>query len=177
MPVEVKGHVYHATLKRDALADLLAKRFTASASAIVRRVDEAGFVSFDPNTAASLVEQWSEGQVFGTEDELRWRHVGESCAVLLLTEKAEGQGGTSDFQSVSGSPFAVVSPSSDQKHGLLLWGTRQARGQWWEARIPRPLDYPLKTDQKPPNLTYRLYQDGAAVRWVRLVQLVEVKSK
>jgi hypothetical protein len=36
--------------------------------------------------------------------------------------------------------------------------------------------YPIKTDDKPPQLAYRLYQEGAAVRWVRLVGLVEVNS-
>jgi len=173
-----KGYVFRATLTKDALADLLKERFDGRegeapaepAYAIVRRVDCA-----DMKSCAEVLlslECWTEGQIFNENAELRWRQTAEGYAVLLLTEQDNPP---ADFQPLNGSPFTVVCPSSDERHGFLLWGTRPDKDKFWETRIPRPLRYPVPMTSKPPQLVYRLYQEGAAVRWVRLVGLVEVK--
>jgi hypothetical protein len=173
-----KGYVYRATLPKDALAALMKARFgdregeapAEPACAIVRRVDCADMKSCAE--VLSSLERWTEGQIFNENAELRWRQTAEGYAVLLLTEQDNPP---ADFQPLNGSPFTVVSPSSDERHGFLLWGTRPDKDKFWETRIPRSLRYPIKTNGKPPQLVYRLYQEGAAVRWVRLVELVEVK--
>ena len=168
------GYVYHAELPPDELATLLAKLFDTKAVAIVRRVDGAAFPVFKP----SLIDEWSEGQVFNDNADLRWRRKGEKFAVLLLSEE-DRQGGT--FQPVKGSPFKVAFPTRKEKrgsHGFLLWGTRlDKNGEcWWETRIPRALRYPnfpVADNNAPPRLSYKLYCEGETVRWIRLVKLVE----
>lgn len=175
-----KGYVYGATLAEDTLTNLLKEHFNR-ACAIVRRVDDAKVVLFPSADAESLPGVWTEGQTFNDGAELRWRKTDNGYATLLLTEAKKL---SDDFQPLSESPLSVVAPSLNEKHGFLLWGTRAANGQWWEARIPRPLQYPrksednkpLKDGDKPPQLVYWLYQEGAAVRWVRLVKLEEVNS-
>ncbi|MCS6861432.1 MAG: hypothetical protein NZT92_14040 [Abditibacteriales bacterium] len=191
-----KGYVFYATLEQDVLARLLKERFhiregeapaepNASAEpsapperrppacALVRRVDCADVKTCEE--VISHLAQWTEGQIFNENAELRWRQTQGKYAVLLLTEQNDPPDG---FQLLNGAPFTVVRPSSDDQHGFLLWGTRydKAKDRWWEARIPRPLRYPAKTHNKPPQLAYRLYQEGATVRWVRLVGLKEVQA-
>jgi hypothetical protein len=168
------GYVYHAELLPDELSTLLAQLFDTKAAAIVRRVNGAAYPAFKP----SLLDEWSEGQVFNDKAELRWRRKAEKFAVLLLTEE-EQEGGT--FQPVKGAPFTVAFPTREEKrdsHGLLLWGTRldENRKCWWETRIPRALHYPnfpVAGNNAPPRLSYKLYREGETVRWIRLVKLVE----
>jgi hypothetical protein len=167
---ERNGYVYRATLTEDALTKLVTGRFEG-AGAIIRRVASAQFASFPSAEIESLPGDWTEGQIFNTEAELRWRQATGGYAVLLLTEKDDPP---ANFQPLAGSQLTVVCPSSDETHGFLLWGTRQTGSQRWEARIPRPLRYPGKPTVNPPKLAYQLYQEGAVVRWVRLVKLVEV---
>ena len=176
---EKEGYAYHAELTKGALATVLREkdRFDLEdAWAVVRRVDCADVVPFHSAEAERFLEQWTGGQVFNTSAELRWRRVGDGYAVLLL---AEEDNPPADFQPLQekDKPFTVGHTSSDEGHGFLLWGTRYDQGTdtFWEARVPRPLCYPLKTKGKPPRLAYRLYREGEVVRWVRLVNLVEEK--
>jgi hypothetical protein len=175
---EKKGYVSHGLLQKDVLSSLLKERFDR-ACAIVRKVDNAEVVLFPSPEVESLPGDWTEGQIFNEKAELRWRIVPDGCRVLLLAEENNPLTG---FQILNGSPFSVVSPSKDNKHGFMLWGTRPDQDKWWETRIPRPLRYPcnaknklLTEKDKPPRLVYRLYLEGSAVRWVRLVKLEEVK--
>lgn len=169
------GYVFHATLTKEALASVLKGRFHDGDCAIVRRVDWADPVTFRVGEVELLLEQWTDGQIFNSNAELRWRQTADGYAVLLLTEENDP-----GFQYLASSSFTVACPSKDEKHGFLLWGTprsedrRRSTDIWWEARIPRPLHYPIKTKDGPPRLLYRLYLDGEAVRWVRLVKLEEV---
>lgn len=168
-----KGYVYRtpSPLTQGDLASLLKDRF-ADACAIVRRVDGAEMKRCEE--LLPTLATWTEGQIFNEHAELRWRQTEGKYAVLLLTEQNNPPEG---FQPLDGSPFTVVCPSQKEAHGFLLWGTRQRKdSNFLETRIPRPLRYPIQTNGKPPQLVYRLYQEGAAVRWVRLVGFKEVKS-
>lgn len=174
MPAGAKGYAYRRALLRDEtddLSGLLAKRFGANAYAVLHCPDDAQFASFDSAAAGPFVEWWAEGRIFDDNAELRWRATADGYGVLLLTEEDDPPAG---FRALDSSPFTVVNPSPEEGHGFLLWGTRHSRDLWWEARIPRPLTYPLKTTGAPPRLVYRLYLKDEAVRWVRLVGLKEV---
>jgi hypothetical protein len=169
---EKRGYVYSATLTDDTLANLLKEHFNR-ACAIVRRVDDTNVVLFPSADTESLPGVWTEGQIFNDVAELRWRKTGNGYAALLLTETTKL---SDNFQPLSESPLSIVAPSSNEKHGFLLWGTRysQSTGAFWEARIPRSLQYPVKTKGEPPRLVYWHYLDREAVRWIRLVKLEEV---
>jgi len=170
MPEEANGHIFRATIARDALADLLAKRFGSTAVAIVRRVDDADVLAFNPAEADALLGGWAEGQLFDAESEVRW-HAGEGVyEVLLLMERSDAP---AEFRELRGSPFTAVVPSSDETHGFLLWGTDRVSEGWLETRIPRMLRYPVGA-KKPPRLAYLLYEHDRAVRWVRFAGLKEV---
>ncbi|MCA1592683.1 MAG: hypothetical protein LC754_08550 [Acidobacteria bacterium] len=176
--VTTKGHVFHGTFAPDALVELLAARFDSSACAVVRRVDDARFVKFPAPEAAQFLSTWTEGQVFDEHSEVRWKKQSERYSVLLLTEDSASVGeeeagvdkasASPGFTPLHDAPLEVRAPSTQDTHGFLLWGTRPVNGQWWEARIPRPLSYPLETSNKPPRLIHCLYSEGATVRWVRL---------
>jgi hypothetical protein len=190
------GYVYQATLGQSELASLLTRLFSRCDAMIARRVNAADFLS--PNTAdtealtadeaARWLEQWDEAQIFNATAELRWRRQGASYAALLLSEQpvnsllGEADEMTASLQSLTAAPFVVRKPSMLNTHGFLLWGTRADKEEkcWWEARIPRRLSYqgfPPKNDKaKPPQLTYKLYQDGETVRWIRLVKLEEATN-
>jgi hypothetical protein len=170
MPDEVNGHIFRATLGRDTLADLLARRFGPTAVAIVRRADDADFVPFNSAEADALLGGWTEGQLFDTESEVRWRAGEGVYEVLLLTERGDAP---AEFSELRGSPFAAVVPSSDDTHGFMLWGTDRVSEGWLETRIPRLLRYPAGA-KKPPRLAYLLYERDKAVRWVRFAGLKEV---
>jgi hypothetical protein len=163
------GHVYQGDLTKDALAKLLGERF-GNAHTIARRVDLCRAEKFDPTGIDSFLNEWDEAQVFNDEAELRWRRTPSGHTVLLLTETEAPPTG---LPTAHDSPFDVVDPSTARTHGFLLWGTRNNRGQWWEARIPNPVSYPVKSGSKPPRLVYRLYERAGTVCWVRLVKFAE----
>lgn len=169
MPAGLSGHVYRASLGRDALAALLAARFSAAAVGIVRRIDGAELLTFEPSEPAALPALWAEGQLFDGGAEVRWRAREDAYDVLLLTEQTDAP---ADFSELRESPFDVVIPSTRKEQGFMLWGTRRAGGGWYEARIPRLLTYPVEWKGKP-RLAYRLYEREAVVRWVRLCGLKE----
>jgi hypothetical protein len=169
MADEAKGYVSHATLTTDALVELLTKRFNATAQAIVRRVDAAEFVMFDPNHVDEWLNHWSDGQIFDHEAELRWHQSKGAYSVLLLTENNNL---FEDFHPLAGSPFVVTAQSFNDTHGFLLWGTTRNEEGWIETRIPRLLQYPMQAKKKP-QLSYRLYQERMTVRWVRFTGLKE----
>jgi hypothetical protein len=164
MATEEQGYVFRSKLGADQIAEMFGKLFDKSAYALVRRVDDINFVSFDPGGVESLLKDWAEGQVFNNKAELRWRLSGEVYSVLLMTEEETLP---PSFQPLTGSPYEVRDPSFKEDHGFLLWGTKLAQENWLETRIPRALQYPVQTSKKP-RLAYRLYQEGAVVRWVRL---------
>lgn len=171
MTDDERGYVLRAKLEAIPLAEQLTKLFNVTARAIVRRVDDMDFVSFDSNSAEALLQKWTEGQIFNDQVELRWRQSADVYDVLLLTEENSLLSG---FQPLTGSPYTVTEPSSGEDHGFLLWGTKFVQGSWLETRIPRTLRYPVQTGKKP-RLSYYLYKEGAAVRWVRFRGLQEVK--
>lgn len=176
MADEPEGHIFRAETARGVLAELLAGRFDSAAVAIVRRVDDAQFVPFDPSEVDALITHWTDGQVFDAESEVRWRAGEGVYDVLLLTEQNDPPG---DFRELRESPFIVVIPSSDDAHGFLLWGTDHTpegitTEGWLETRIPRLLRYPVETKKKL-CLAYRLYEHEAAVRWVRFCGLKEAR--
>ncbi|HWW77042.1 MAG TPA: hypothetical protein VNZ44_16695 [Pyrinomonadaceae bacterium] len=166
MPDGAKGHVSRAALTRDALAELMAARFDETAVAVVRRVDWAEFVGFKPAEAGALLEAWTEGQLFDSRSEIRWRESEGAYDVLLLTESDERP---PDFRELRGAelPFDVVLFSTDEAHGFLLWGTDSTRGGLLETRIPRLLNYPSAVGKRM-RLAYKLYKRDEAVCWVRL---------
>jgi hypothetical protein len=167
MSDEVKGHVFRAVLAQSALAELLSVRFDETVVAVVRRVDWADFVEFNPAESNALFESWTEGQLFDSRSEVRWSKSDETYDVLLLTERGECP---LDFKKLRGAetPFDIVLPSKDEAHGFLLWGTPPRVGrEWLEARIPRRLRYPGKINETL-RLSYKLYKRGEAVCWVRL---------
>jgi hypothetical protein len=173
---ELKGYVYRAAspLQAEDLAGLLKAHFTR-ASAIVKRIDWADVVCC--NVDESLIENWTEGQVFSVAAELRWRKTASGYAALWLTEQPIALEG---FVLLEDSPYTAACPSKKTDHGFLLWGTRQDKNKtrWWEARIPRPLRYeglPVNKNS-PPHLSYRLYWHGETVRWTRLLEFVEVNT-
>jgi hypothetical protein len=173
MSPEANAYVYQATLAEEALAGLLQERFPKGAFALVRRVDGIDFVRLDPGQEEALLRDWPEGQVFGPEADLRWRRADEGCAVLLLTEDETPPRG---LEVLREGRFVAAAPAEGRGSGFLLWGTRQKEnGEWWEARIPRPLRYPVRTSDRPLRLVYLLYRDpeGMAVRWVRLMEVRE----
>ncbi len=170
MADETKGYVSHAALTPDALVELLTKRFHATAQAIVRRIDAAEFVMFEPNQADQWLNSWSDGQIFDHEAELRWHRSKGAYSILLLTESNAMLG---DFQPLAGSPYVVTDPSANDTHGFLLWGTTLDKGGWIETRIPRLLQYPMQGEKKP-QLSYRLYQERMTVQWIRFAGLKEV---
>lgn len=171
MSDEAKGYVFRAVLARSVLAELLAARFDETALAVVRRVDWAEFIGFKPAEAGALLESWTEGQLFDSRSEIRWREVEGAYDVLLLTERDEHPHG---FEKLRGAetPFDVVFPlkdeAKDEAHGFLLWGTPpRGRDGWLEARIPRLLSYPGEMNESQ-RLAYKLYKRDEAVCWVRL---------
>lgn len=173
-----KGYVYRAitALKKEATADLLKAHFDG-ADACVKRVDRSGIEHFSAATSESLIEDWTEGQIFNEAAEMRWRKTADGFAVLWLTEQPISPDG---FVLLKDLPYRAVRPSTKGDHGFLLWGTRldKGGGRWWEARIPRPLHYPgfpVGNNTHPPQLSYWLYREGETVRWIRLVKLMEVK--
>jgi hypothetical protein len=166
MSDEAKGYVFSAALARNVLAELLAARFDETAVAVVRRVDWAEFVGFNPAEAGALLERWTEGQVFDSCSEVRWRETESVYDVLLLAESDERP---PDFKELRGAetPFDVVLPSTDEAHGLLLWGTDRTQEGLLETRIPRLLNYPPRIEKRL-RLAYKLYKRNEAVCWVRL---------
>jgi len=168
MAKNVEGFVFFATLKGEALAKTLADLFDQNSLAIVRRVDSAEFLQFDSSEPSAFINHWSQGQIFNSQFEIRWRREQDSYETLLLTETNQQR---SEFQAAADSPFEAVVPSSDATHGFLLWGTSKVDGGWREARIPRLLTYPIERQGEKPRLAYVLYQKSAVVRWVRLLGL------
>ncbi len=161
-----KGYVFRALLARNALAELLAAQFDQAAVAVVRRVDWAEFVSFNPAEADALLESWTEGRLFDSRSEVRWRATDGTYDVLLLTEQGECPLGFGELGG-AGTPFDVVHPSSDDAHGFLLWGTDSTPAGFIETRIPRLLKYPADVGQRM-RLAYKLYERNETVCWVRL---------
>lgn len=164
-------------LTPDQVCELAASLFGTNAPiAIVRRVNDAQVLRF----TGDLPLQWPEGQAFGPPGELRWRPApGGRRAILLLTEAASPK--SADLAPLPG-PSLVADPVSTGKNSALLWGTHMrpdpdaaAEQVWWETRIPRPLRYPGSHGPRPPRLALRLYREreSGAVRWTRLVGLVE----
>jgi hypothetical protein len=166
MSDEAKGYVFRAVLPRSVLAGLLAARFDKTALAVVRRVDWAEFVGFNPADADALLESWTEGRLFDSRSEIRWRESEGAYDILFLTERDERP---PDFKELRGAemPFEVVLPSSDEAHGFLLWGTDRTQEGLLETRIPRLLNYPPGIEKKL-RLAYKLYKRNEAVCWVRL---------
>jgi hypothetical protein len=181
----MNGYVYCSEIEVDKLKTALSHLFQEGDGSILRCVNNAAFCTFSPDNAASLVAKWDEGQVFNNRAELRWRHNGDSYYALLLSESSKESliprqpELAAVWKSVTGSPFTVVSQCNQPNHGFLLWGKRYANDRLWESRIPRSLQYPgfpSGNTVTPPRLAYRLYRDGAVVRWVRLLNLLEVKE-
>lgn len=166
MSDEAKGYVFRAVLPRSVLAELLAARFDETALAVVRRVDWAEFVGFNPAEAGALLESWTEGQLFDARSEIRWRESEGAYDVLLLTERDECPPDFKELRAAE-TPFKVALPSSDEAYGFLLWGTDRTQEGLLETRIPRLLNYPPGIEKRL-RLAYKLYKCNEAVCWVRL---------
>ena len=166
MSDEAKGYIFRAVLTRSVLAELLAARFDETAVAVVRRVDWVEFVGFNPAEAGALLERWTEGQLFDSRSEIRWRESEGTYDVLLLTERDERPPDFKELREAE-TPFDVVLPSTDEAHGFLLWGTDRTQEGFLETRIPRLLNYPAVIGNRM-RLAYKLYKHNEAVCWVRL---------
>jgi hypothetical protein len=180
---ERTGYAFRARLPGEALAELLEGQFASPgaegsprpAFLVLRKVDDAVFVSLGRGEAAALLEKWPEGQAFHAEADLRWRKEGQQYAVLLLTEADTPPDGVAWCDRKS---FECLESAHGDRRGLMLWGTRpdprSGPRAYREARIPRLLTYPVGTDL-PPRVEYVLYRErtSQAVHWIRLVGLRE----
>jgi hypothetical protein len=158
-----------------SLATLLSKEFPDSSWAILSRVDWTEVRELDPSAIEEIIRDWPQGRIFGQKAEVRWQYQGNDYNVIHFSETDSTM---PSFSPLPGSPFAAVRTASKSDHGFLLWGTNpiEKTNIWQEARIPRPLNYPLETKGVPPKISYLLYKQGHAVCWIRLSGFVEDKS-
>ena len=98
------------------------------------------------------VTDCQSGSAFGEAAELRWRKIGNVFRLLLITE-ASGcylpLRGTSVFwQQEDGEVSRVLRAKDRVERSLQLWGSKRLdNGDWVEARIPRPLNYPSMEEE------------------------------
>lgn len=113
---------------------------------------------------------WSEGRAWDARAEVRWQPASaERYAALYL---GDGETLPEGFQALDGDLRAVPGAETD---GLFLWGTRGADSQYWDPRLPRPLDYAgLGATAPEARVPCRLLVDAdGQVRFIRLTTAVE----
>jgi hypothetical protein len=175
MASELQGFVSCANMDTQSLATLLSQEFPDPSWAILSRVDWTEVRVLNPGAIKEIVNNWPQGRIFSQRAEVRWQLHGEDYNVIHFSEMNSALPG---FSPLPGSPFNAVRTASKSDHGFLLWGTNpvEKTSIWQEARIPRPLNYPLKTKGVTPKISYLLYKQGHAVCWIRLSGFVEDKS-
>lgn len=108
---------------------------------------------------------WCEGRVWGAQGEVRWQATeADHFSVLYL---GEGDTPPDGFHPLTTDLRSVASAEPD---GLVLWGAREADGQYRELRLPRPLDYSaVGATGVQAHVPCRLLVDAAGqVRFIRL---------
>jgi hypothetical protein len=88
-----------------------------------------------PDDVAALLEEWSEGRLFGTNGELRWEDAGEHVHLVLISD-------TPNAIPLDYVGCLKLEPLNADPEHLLVWGQRRG-DRWSEERIPM-LDYPKK---------------------------------
>jgi len=86
------------------------------------------------------------GSAFGKSAELRWRKVGNKLRLALIAEADLNQLPLQCSIVQWENEQTEVKRCKDRKiPSILLWGTNYMENhrQWFEARIPRPLSYPI----------------------------------
>jgi hypothetical protein len=172
MASEIQGFVSCANMSIQSLATLLSQEFPNKSWTMLYRVDWTEVRELDPGAIEEIIRDWPQGRIFGQKAEVRWQRQGQGYNVIYFSEMDSALSG---FSPLPGSPFAAFRTASKPDHGFLLWGTNQVENTdtFQEARIPRPLNYPLKTKDVPPKISYLLYKQGHAVCWIRLSGFVE----
>lgn len=136
--------------------------------ALTERADDVLLRSAAGVLADGYLDAWDEGRVFSPHAEVRWRRMGASFSLLLLTEDE----GTlpSGWQILAGPWMATRHEPSE---GVLLWGNRQdGWPHWIEVRIPRPLVYPVSKTTGRVRVGWVDYRDQQGTpRFVRLTEV------
>ncbi len=170
----MKGYVKQGRVTRQQFIDLLRKLFPQRCYYLAQRADDCRFHFYNPGEAGWLADHWTEGRVFSSEAEVRWRKLGaEGFEVMALAEEDIGL-----------EPFGLEPDGIEwqavkregARGGIYLWGAyREDLGRWVETRIPRRLFYPVEEDRKEGRFV-RLshvdyYAPNGAVQFVRLTDL------
>ncbi|MHC1733401.1 MAG: hypothetical protein AB9888_15390 [Bacteroidales bacterium] len=116
---------------------------------------------------------FTEGQVFGPNGELHWKKQtwpeadgkqhGWRIAFVGLAEQCP--------DSLKGNQKSLDDYEIEEKQQVLLRGEKKA-GQtaWFDLRIPKPLFYPVDTDQ-PVKLHLRLFKQHGRIEFVQMMGL------
>ncbi len=135
----------HPRLSHAEVAKLLVERVSNTQNAwhLVTRVTDTAFGSFDRSVAPTLVVEWTQGSVFCSTCEVRWKRPSDSeyNDVLVLCEDETLQ--LEGFQQI-GVRWQVALPG--ERAMFMAWGRpdRMAPHLRMESRLPRRLCYPAE---------------------------------
>lgn len=89
-------------------------------------------------------EDCINGSAFGQLAELRWRKVGNVLRLMLVAEADLHLDNSPVSWKDEGNEVNRWDGKCHPPLSVLLWGTNYANGQWFEARIPRHMAYPVE---------------------------------
>lgn len=114
------------------------------------------------------------GRLFGEAYEIRWTWIDNHFSVQILTEQALSLPGFEVAQCTVSPPFLIYLWGLHHHYlteGHFLRDVAPERNLWIETRIPRPLVYPVDSDQPRVVVSARHYlRDGliCTTRWLSL---------
>jgi len=104
------------------------------------------------------------GRFFGEKTEIQFRLKGQKYVALLISDETELEG-SADFEPVCGLERYKSRPES-----VYLWGSTIDEKTWYQQRIPKLLNYPIKqpdTDLINVKLKVQEYHRKGIVEFVR----------
>ncbi len=155
---ELRGFVAAITIKTEAeLHKTLVSKLPADTLTIHENVCCVKFVQGIP-AAGELFES---GRSFSESLEIRWRKLNDEFRLVALSEDVETLNGLD----VSGQNYKV------QDRSLLLWGEYNPNlGKFIEVRIPKFLEYPVKSlgdTGKRLSISARQYLEDGVIQFTR----------
>jgi hypothetical protein len=104
------------------------------------------------------------GRFFGEKTEIQFRLKGQKYIALLISDETEIEG-SGDFEQVCGLEHYKKRPQS-----VYLWGSILDDKTWYQQRIPKLLNYPIKQPNKDlinVKLKVTEYHRNGVVEFVR----------
>src|SRR5215471_18423163 len=168
-PAAVPGFVACCTVcDAAAVATVIRALFQDVGYVLLAHVSDMQFQALSQVDLVTALPQYEDGRIFAPAAELRWQRTASGkFALLLLTEDESCVPATWTRLGADWSAQPAEQP-------IPLWGERQACWDHWvEARIPRPLVYPVDKTTGPVHIRWVTYHDAQDIP--RLIRFQEVQ--